>query len=116
MKFLAIYRPGTPETDRPPTQQEMDDMGKLIGDMTKAGVLLASEGCAPSAKGARVRIENGKMTVTDGPFPETRELIAGFCLMQVHSKAEAVEWSRRFLAVVGVGESEIRQISEFPEP
>ena len=78
MKFLAIYRPGTPETDRPPTQQEMDDMGKLLGDMTKAGVLLASEGCAPSAKGARVRIDNGKMTVTDGPFPETKELIAGF--------------------------------------
>jgi hypothetical protein len=116
MTFLVLYRPGTPETDRAPSQEQVDAMGKLIGDMTKAGVLLASEDCAPSARGARLRIDNGAFTVTDGPFPETRDLIAGFLLMRVSSKAEAIEWGKRFLAVVGEGESEIRQLSEVPAP
>ncbi len=114
MRFLCVYRPGTPETDAPPSQTQAAAMGKLIADMAKAGVLLATEGCMPSSKGARVRIDAGKFTVTDGPFPETKELIAGFCLLQVKSKAEAVEWGKRFLQVVGEGESEIREICEFP--
>jgi hypothetical protein len=114
MRFLCIYRPGTPESDAPPTQEEMANMGKLIDDMAKAGVLLATEGCLPSSKGVRVRIEAGKFTVTDGPFPETKELIAGFCLMQVKSKAEAIEWGKRFLSVVKTGESEIRLLHDTP--
>jgi hypothetical protein len=89
-------------------------MGKLIEEMTKAGVLLATEGCLPSSKGVRVRIDSGRFTVTDGPFPETKELIQGFCLMQVKSKQEAVEWGKRFLNVVGQGESEIRLLHDFP--
>jgi hypothetical protein len=89
-------------------------MGKLIGDMAKAGVLLAVEGCLASRYGARVRIDRGKHTVTDGPFPETKELIAGLCMLQVKSKAEAVEWAKRFLSVVGEGESEIRQLHDVP--
>jgi len=111
MKFLCIYRPGTPESDAPPTQEEIASMGELIGEMTKAGVLLATEGCMSSKHGARVRVKGGKFSVTDGPFPETKELIAGFCLMQVKSKAEAIEWGKRFLALVKVGETEIRQVS-----
>lgn len=114
MRFLCVYRPGTPETETPPSRAQAAAMGKLIADMAKAGVLLATEGCMPSSKGARVRIDAGKLTVTDGPFPETKELIAGFCLLQVKSKAEAVEWGKRFLQVVGEGESEIREICEFP--
>jgi hypothetical protein len=114
MRYLCIYKPGKPETDAPPSEQEMAAMGKLIEDMSKAGVLLATEGCLPTSKGVRVRIDSGKFTVTDGPFPETKELIAGFCLLQVKSKAEAIEWGKRFLAVVGEGESEIRQLHEFP--
>ena len=115
MRFLCIYRPGTPEVDRPPTQEEMATMGKLIGDMAKAGVLLATEGCLPSSKGSRVRIHGGgKFTVTDGPFPETKELIAGFALLQVKSKAEAIEWTKRFLTAAGEGESEIRQLHDTP--
>jgi hypothetical protein len=94
----------------------MRDMGKLIEEMSKAGVLLATEGCQPSSKGCRVRIDSGKYTVTDGPFPETKELIAGFCLIQVKTKDEAVEWGKRFLQVVGEGESEIRQIYDGPPP
>jgi hypothetical protein len=87
-------------------------MGNLIEEMTKAGVLLATEGCQPSSKGARVRYKNGKFTVIDGPFTESKELIAGFALFQVKSKEEAVEWTKRFLEVAGEGESEIRQIYE----
>ena len=114
MRFLCVYRPGKPEEDRQPTQEEMAKMGKLIEDMSKAGVLLATEGCMSSKHGARVRVDSGKFTVTDGPFPETKELIAGYCLLQVKSKAEAVEWGKRFLGVMGEGESEIRQICDVP--
>ena len=114
MRYLCIYRPGTPEKDAPPTEKEMADMGKLIGEMAQAGVLLGAEGCLPSSSGSRVRINSGKFSVTDGPFAETKELIAGFCLLQVKSKEEAIEWGKRFLAVVGEGESEIRQLHETP--
>jgi hypothetical protein len=114
MRYLCVYRPGTPERDAPPTQDEIARMGKLIEDMSRAGVLLAAEGCQTSSKGARVRIKNGEFVVTDGPFPETKELIAGFCMLQVKTKAEAVEWTKRFLSVVGEGESEIRQLHDTP--
>jgi hypothetical protein len=90
----------------------MAKMGQLIEEMTKAGVLLATEGCMPSSKGARVRYSGGKFTVTDGPFAETKELIAGFALFEVKSKEEAIAWSRRFMEVAGEGENEIRQIFE----
>jgi len=114
MRFLCIYRPGTPESDAPPTAEEMATMGKLIGDMAKAGVLLGAEGCLPSSAGARVSVESGEYSVTDGPFPETKELVAGFCLLQVKSKAEAVEWTKRFLAVVKTGVAEVRQLHDTP--
>jgi hypothetical protein len=114
MRFLCIYKPGTAESDAPPTQAELSAMGKLIDDMLKAGVLLSFEGCEASAKGARVNVDKGRFTVTDGPFPETKELIAGFCLIQVKTKAEAVEWTKRFLAVVGEGQSEIRLLRDKP--
>lgn len=116
MKFLCIYRPGTPESDAPPSCEESAAMRTLIDDMAKAGVLLATEGCAPSSKGARLRLDGGDFVVTDGPFPETKELIAGFCMLQVKSRAEAVEWCKRFMQVVRVGESEIRLINEFVPP
>jgi hypothetical protein len=114
MRFLCVYRPGSAEVERAPTCEEQEAMGKLIGDMAKAGVLLAVEGCLTSRHGARVSIEAGKHSVTDGPFPETKELIAGLCMLQVKSKAEAVAWAKRFLSVVGEGESEIRQLHDVP--
>ena len=114
MRVLCLYRPQIAESDAPPTQEEMGAMGKLIGDMQKAGVLLAAEGCLPTSKGVRVRIDGGKYSTTDGPFPETKELIAGFCLMQVKSMTEAVEWTKRFLAVAGSGESEVRLLHDAP--
>ena len=115
MRFLCLYRPGTTENDNPPTQDEIERMGKLIQEMSQAGVLLATEGCRSSKHGARVRVgEGGGYRVTDGPFPETKELIAGMCLLQVKTKAEAIEWSKRFLAVVGEGETEIRLLNDAP--
>lgn len=89
-------------------------MGQLIGDMAKAGVLLAAEGCLPSSLGSRIRLESGKFNVTDGPFPETKELVAGFCMLQVKSKAEAIEWTKRFLSLVKDGVSEVRQLHDTP--
>jgi hypothetical protein len=113
MRFLAIYR--TAEKNVPPSTDEIAAMGKLIDEMTNAGVLLATEGCLPSVAGARVRRSNGRITVTDGPFTESKEIIGGFALIQVRSKEEAIEWTKRFLRVAGDGESEIRQIAELDD-
>ena len=111
MRYLGIYRPAAPE-GTPPTQEDIAKMGNLIEEMTKAGVLISTEGCLPSTKGARVRYSKGKFTVIDGPFTESKELIAGFALFQVKSRDEAIEWTKRFLEAAGEGESEIRQIYE----
>jgi hypothetical protein len=115
MKFLMLYKPAdvkSAEAGVPPAKEKMAEMGKFIEEMAKAGVLLATEGCQPTSKGARVRLSRGKLTVTDGPFTEAKELIAGFALVQVKSKQEAIELAQRFLKVAGDGESEIRQIFE----
>lgn len=112
MRFLSIYKPGKPE--RPPTQEEMCNMGKMIEEAMRAGWLLATEGCLPSAMGARVRLENGQLTVTDGPFPETKELIGGFAILKADSKQEAIELAKGFLNAVGGGETEIRQLYDAP--
>jgi hypothetical protein len=111
MRFMCLYKPAKQEGVRP-TEHEMAEMGKLIDEMFKAGVLLATEGCQPSSKGARVRLAGGTFSVTDGPFIETKELIAGFALIQVKSKEEAIAWTKRFLEVAGDGESEIRLLHE----
>ncbi|MGP0091825.1 MAG: YciI family protein [Xanthobacteraceae bacterium] len=117
MRFMMIYKPSDTrdmEAGVPPSGQIMAEMGTLIGEMAKAGVLLLTDGLLPSSKGARVRLSEGKVTVTDGPFTETKELIAGFAIVQVQSKAEAIEWAKRFLKVAGDGESEIRQMYDTP--
>jgi hypothetical protein len=117
MRFMMIYKPADTrdmEAGVPPSGLTMAEMGALIGEMAKAGVLLLTDGLLPSSKGARVRRSEGKVTVTDGPFTETKELIAGFAIVQVQSKAEAIEWAKRFLKVAGDGESEIRQMYDTP--
>jgi hypothetical protein len=90
----------------------MARMGQFMEEAGRAGVLLAAEGCMPSALGARVRLADGKVTVTDGPFAEAKEVVGGFALLEVGSREEAVEWTVRFLAVAGDGETEIRQLYE----
>jgi hypothetical protein len=111
MRFLSLYKSAKPE-GTPPSQKEMQEMGKLIEEGMKAGWLLATEGCLPTALGARVRQANGKVTITDGPFTEAKEIVGGFALLQAKSKEEAIELARNFLKLVGDGECEIRQIYE----
>ena len=112
MRFLSIYKAA--ERNTPPTQEEMESMGKLIEEAMKAGWLLATEGCLPSKFGARVRRADGNVTVTDGPFVETREVVGGFAILKANSKEEAIELTRGFLNVVGEGECELRQLYEPP--
>ena len=118
MRFMAVLRADKDtEAGVPPSAELMAEMGKLMEEATKAGVLLATDGLHPSAKGARVRLSDGKLTVTDGPFAETKELIASYALLQVNSKEEAVEWTSRFLKVLGRGECDLYQVfepSDFP--
>ena len=113
MRFLCVYKPSKPEGG-PPTQKEMDEMGKYMEESFKSGVLLSAEGCMPTALGARVRLAGGKVTVTDGPFTESKELIGGFAIIQAASKKEAIEHTKAFLKIAGDGETEVRQLHETP--
>ena len=110
MRFLSIYK--SREATAPPSPEHLAKMEKLIDESIRSGELVATEGCLPSAFGARVRLEEGKVTVTDGPFVETKEVIGGFAILQANSKEQAIEQARRFLQVMGEGECEIRQIFE----
>jgi hypothetical protein len=108
MRFLSIYK--SPERDAPPSEAEIAAMGAFIEEAAKAGWLLSTEGCLPSKLGARVRLADGQLTVTDGPFTEAKELVGGFAIIQASSKAEAIELTKRFMLVGGDGECEIRQL------
>ena len=108
MRFLSVYK--SVETGVLPTQEEMARMGKLVEDGMKAGFLLAVEGCMPSANGARVRLASGKVSVTDGPFTESKEVIGGLAILQADSKEAAIELAKQFLKVAGDGECELRQL------
>ena len=110
MKFLSLYK--SQERGVPPTQEEMNKMGKLIEEGMKAGWLVATEGCLPSALGARVRRSDGKLSVTDGPFTEAKEVVGGFAILRANSKQEAIQLAKDFLQVAGDGECELRQIYE----
>jgi hypothetical protein len=108
MRFLSIYK--SVERNAPPSQEEMVKMGKLVEEGMKAGWLLGTEGCLPSALGARVRSTAGKVTVTDGPFTEAKEVVGGFAILQAKSKEEAIQLAKSFLKEVGDGECELRQL------
>jgi len=96
-----------------PDEKLLTEMGKYNEELVKAGIMLAGEGLQPSSKGARVKFSGSKRTVTDGPFTETKELIAGFWLWQVKSKEEAIEWVKRCPnPLTGDSEIEIRQVFE----
>jgi hypothetical protein len=101
------------EAGVPPTEELLTEMGKFNEELVKAGVMLAGEGLHPSSKGARVKFSGEKRTVIDGPFAESKELIAGFWLIQVKSLDEAIEWVKRVPNPTGEeGEIEIRQVFE----
>jgi hypothetical protein len=108
MQFL-VYDPNfNPEAATPPTPELMAEMGKFIEEATKAGVVVATGALNP--KGTRLKLSSGKFSVTDGPFIELKELLAGFAVIEVKSLDEAIEWCKRFRKIVGDGESEIVQV------
>lgn len=115
MRFM-ILRKADRDTEAGvlPSEELLAAMGKYMEEMGKAGVLLAGEGLHASSKGARIKFSGGKPVVIDGPFAETKELIAGYCLIQVKSKAEAIEWIKRWPALDAGGnvELEIRRLFE----
>ena len=114
MRFMVMVK-ATKDSEAGvmPSQKLLEDMGKYNEELVKAGVMLACEGLQPSSKGARVRFSGNKRTVMDGPFTETKELVAGFWLWQVKSLAEAIEWVKRCPnPMPGDSEIEIRQVFE----
>lgn len=115
MRFMVIVKGDADyEAGAMPTEEEFAEMGKYNEDLAKAGVMLAGEGLHPSSRGARVRFSGSKRTVIDGPFTETKELIAGFWLIQAKSLEEAIEWVKRAPNPFRGKESEIeiRQVYE----
>jgi hypothetical protein len=112
MRFMVLVKANKDsEAGVMPTQELLAEMGKFNEELAKAGVMLAMEGLQPSSKGARVKFSGNTRTLTDGPFAETKELVAGFWLWQVRSKDEAIEWLKR--APFRDGEVvEIRQVFE----
>jgi hypothetical protein len=114
MRFMVMVKANADsEAGVMPSQELLAAMGKYNDELVKAGVLLAAEGLQPSSRGARVKFSGTKRTVIDGPFAETKELVAGFWLIQVKSKAEAIEWVKRCPnPMEGDSEIEIRQVFE----
>ena len=114
MRFMMLVKADeTSEAGVLPDEKMLAEMGKYNEELVKAGVMLAGEGLHPSSKGARIRLAGGKYTVTDGPFPEARKLVAGFWLIQAKSKEEAIDWAKRI--PFEDGEVEIRQIFELED-
>ena len=114
MRFMVIVK-ATPKSEAgaPPSEQMLSEMTKYNEELVKAGVMLAGEGLHPSSKGARVHFKGNRRTVTDGPFTEAKELVAGFWLIQTKSMQEAIDWMKR--APFQEGEIEIRRVFEVDE-
>ena len=113
MRFM-ILRKADKQTEAGimPSAALLAAMGAYMAEMNQAGVLLSGDGLQPSVKGARVTFSSGKPSVIDGPFAETKELVAGFCIIQVTSKQEAIDWVKRWPPLDGDVELEIRQLFE----
>jgi hypothetical protein len=113
MKFLMTYAadPNAP----PPTGEQMAAIGKLTQEMIANGTVLMTGGLVRPTRGTQVKMEKGKFSVTDGPFPETKELIDGFALIQAASKEEAIDRARRFMLLAGDGSGEILQVFDPPD-
>jgi len=117
MRFMMLYRPGR-DDGLPPNPDVFAKLDQLTREATAVGTFISTDGLHPSAKGARVSISNGNFAVIDGPFTEAKEVIAGYAILQLSSKEEAIEHAKRFLAVMGEGQTEVRQMldpSDFAE-
>lgn len=114
MKFLLVHKLDESRPDAfNPSPELMGRMGEFMEETTKSGVLLAADGVLPSATGALLRNSGGNQTVVDGPFTEAKEVIAGYAIVKVDSKADAIALASRFADIVGDTEVEIRQIAEW---
>ena len=112
MRFLSMIRINE-KSGQVPSEQLMHDMGKLIEEMTREGVLVRTAGLRPTAEGARVRLRRGQLSTVDGPFTETKEVIGGFAILEAESMQKAIELTKRFLRVHGDEwdiECEVRQL------
>ena len=110
--YFLMYTIGDDSTPiPPPSPKEMEEMGKFMDESIKAGVLLATGAMTPTSQGTTVRFADGKFTITDGHYSGSKELIGGWALVRVASKAEAIDLTKRFLKIVGGGESRIREVS-----
>lgn len=113
MKFMLMFKPDKdPQPGVSACKSYLPEMARLIDQYKKAGVLLSTEALLPSESGARIHFAGGKLPVVDGPFAEAKELIAGFAIVEVKSKPEAIEIARQFLRVAGEGECDVRQVFE----
>jgi hypothetical protein len=111
MRFLGYTLANEAETPTEPPRPELyEEMGKFVEEATKAGVIVATGGIAPTSEGTIVSLKGGEFTVLDGPFTEAKELVGGWALMECRDKAEAIEWTKRFLSVLGEGESRLRPV------
>jgi hypothetical protein len=111
MRFLGYTLANEAETPTEPSRPELyEEMGKFVEGATKAGVIVATGGVSPTSEGAIVSLKDGQFTVVDGPFTEAKELVGGWALLECRDKAEAIEWTKRFLNVLGEGESRIRPV------
>ncbi len=114
MRYMVMhYSDDAMEAGAPPTPEVIAGVAQFMSEASQSGVLLAAEGVHPSSKGARVTIDGGKVRVIDGPFAEAKELIAGFAILDVKSKEEAVEHATRFAKIVGATQVDVRLVAEF---
>jgi hypothetical protein len=112
MKYMLLFKP---EVNPPPgihaCRKDLPEMRNLMAELHASGVLVATEGLQPSDTGARVRMTQGKLSVQDGPYAEAKELVAGFCIVEVASKADAVSLAQRFLTIAGGGQADVLEVA-----
>lgn len=114
MKYMIMhYSDEANEADAPPSPELIEAVGAFMGEAAQSGILLAAEGVRASSYGARLTVDGGNITVKDGPFAEAKELIAGFAILDVRSKDEAIEHAKRFAKVSGATKIDVRRVSEF---
>ncbi len=112
MRFLGYTLASETELPTQPPPPEMyEEMGKFVEEAVNAGVVVATGGIAPTSEGVKISLKDGEFTVVDGPFTEAKELVGGWALMECRDKEEALEWSKRFLGVLGEGEVRVRPVT-----
>ena len=111
MRFLGYTLANESELPtEPPSPELFEEMGKFVEEAIKAGVIVATGGIAPTSEGAKITLKDGEFTVVDGPFAEAKEIVGGWAIMECRDLDEAIEWSKRFLSVLGEGEVRVRPV------